>query len=513
MKKSPLILIVLMLSSFFVMSSYSVAIPAQPNLAKDFALSTDYATHEDSITSFSETSEDDTLLYPDGLLTDAFLATGGDTGFGNTYVVDASYFVTVADSELEFDDVFEGLGMIAGDQAVGYFEYSVYAHLQVGGDTCEIYYSDDGVSWSGAFEDIDSTGWHNDTQVFDEEYTTTWYLKFETDMDIDYIHLQFFLDPIPNQNVYTETFVDVSDWTATEGAITTDNDVGTISALGDDAYDISYSDTLSFPSGALNYYIEFRHKESTTNGAVCLFQLTESNGGGGANRKTISWSESTEWTTEKFIINVAGSIESIKWYVKASSAIDAEIDYIRIGASDLMGWQHDGSTLEGLIPKNEFSFLTTDGDTLNFSAVGGTGYWELMLDTTTTLSYFDPSYYPFMKYKINAVHDDNSDGNVWTLRHYYDGGNYYAPVETDIAGTFYENLLAGTGGSNDRYKFRIWCNEDEWFTMDYMKMYSIANYTITQGASTAITDYLFVDSGALNVVCPTVSNGSCDDPL
>ena len=115
MKKSPLILIVLMLSSFFVMSSYSVAIPAQPNLAKDFALSTDYATHEDSITAFSETSEDDTLLYPDGLLTDAFLATGGDTGFGNTYVVDASYFVTVADSELEFDDVFEGLGMIAGD--------------------------------------------------------------------------------------------------------------------------------------------------------------------------------------------------------------------------------------------------------------------------------------------------------------------------------------------------------------------------------------------------------------
>ena len=88
-KRTILLAFLLMLyigPSLFAPSSYHTGTPTEPNTGKEFSLSAYGDESLESITSFTETLEDDVLFYPDALLNDTIILASDGTGdFGDSY--------------------------------------------------------------------------------------------------------------------------------------------------------------------------------------------------------------------------------------------------------------------------------------------------------------------------------------------------------------------------------------------------------------------------------------------
>lgn len=521
MKKRSLLSLVFLMFLYigpliFTVSDGHTAILAEQNIGKDFTTSANGDESPQSITSFSETLPDDVLFYPDGLLIDS----ESSPTWGGLWLGDASdgtegnLFYSGADSQPDEDGAIEtGISYSGTYPSISFvLDLTVTAYSKTGGTTS----IDIGVMlWSGV-------GSGSEDLIFTQELTGTGAILVTGETSLtaiesflvnityagapsgDYVNItidsyQYEYQTVLSADSYAESFADISDWTNVDGTITSNGDVGAIEALGDDAYDSAYTDVPSYPSGAENYYIEFRHKENTTTGAYCLFQLLSSDGGAGTNRKTISFTESTSWTTEKFIINVAGSIESIKWFVRASVPIKAELDYLRIAPADELGWQHDGSTTSGIITTYNCT-VTSDGDQLNVTGTDGAyGYIEIDIDPTTTRTYIEETYYPFIEMNITSV---QAVGNAGLPRLWGGDGTQYIPSATwfTSAGMIRANIIAGSSG--DPYLLRLYVVTDASYLIDYVKIYSIANFTYSDYGC-AITEYLYVDSGVLSGISDT----------
>ena len=487
-----------------------------------------------SITSFSETLPDDVLFYPDAFYdpimdycnSSSTVNQGAETNsYTDTQATGGNAWESYDGTEeyhVEFYMLFTIPDLGGSIDGIGLNTYVKYTGAS-GGWSIDINFWD-GAAWVGGVDETDAITytWVNTTS-YDAGTWSSNTIKVrvrcedandEVTLYIDYAEITIdYMMTLSDSDHYAESFAGVDDWseeanTANAASFTTNGDILDFSITFDDAgneYAVYATDiSLTIPAGGS---IEYRYKIDNATAVNGYFRMHDGvnliSGGLASELDSEDWE--TVKVSESEITDAdydAGEELYIWIYLDdAPAEIDSGtyhmwFDYARVSPSNEAGWQHDGSTIEGFAPQNEYCVLSTDGDLLNFSADGETAFWDILFDPTATLAYLDPDYYQFSKYKIDSVHDDNSDGNIWTIRYYFDGGNYYAPPETDIAGTFYENLLAGAGGSNDRYKIRIWCNADEWFTLDYFKIYSIANFTVSQ-SGVGTDDYLYVDSGTL----------------
>lgn len=436
------------------------------------------------------------------VLSEPYFATGGDTGFGNTYVVDSDNFTV--DGVLEFSYYASNISSLVS------FTYAIYG---VSDGTIFVHYSSDGVDYgSGPFDAITSEGWYNGTgttALGSLENTGIGYVWFVTNSEstINYMELSFTYIPVSN---YGEGFSDVSDWA---GFDSTDGDIAYWDTAGDDSYKEVYTDVPSFVN-CEGLYIEWRIKAnvSTVNGRVIgYFDATlEGDDRVFQSSNNQEGAVSTSWQTFKYYLpnsedfyDITKAFVRLRLFYRASSNARISLDYIRVGPSNEMGWQHDGSTILGVTTGYDIS---TDGDLMTFTNnVAGVHTWDIYIDATTTQSKIERDYYPMLEFKIDSVVDGDSDGFVWLLRSYSDSGTYdnLPPTVgsyTDATGIFRVNL-AETVTALDPYRFRFYLqDENDSLTLDYIKMYSIANFSsYSAHASIDLDDVFFVDNGVLNI--------------
>ena len=322
--------------------------------------------------------------------------------------------------------------------------------------------------------------------------------------------VMFYPDNETHGTGYAEGFNDIGDWAwynnDAEDSFGTDGDVAYVDFSGSSgSYDWTGIQTDS-PSISGPFYCEFRTKRNTTGASIQVGVFTADARGGSSQYS--GWKNPTlgTWTTYKFLVTLSG-VESILVYgYSATVQAKIEFDYIRIGPATEMGWQHDGSTTAGVTNDGQTDVVytaTSDGDilTLNATNTGAhIGYvrFYLSFDTTTTAAELEMDYYQFaaVKYRLK-----NKDASAFHFRSSYDV-KYHS---YNVPGIFNEwvtarwNHPAGAGSSSDG---TLWIDgylqaaESYEYEIDYAKIYSIANFTVTQsGAGT--DDYLYVSSGAL----------------
>lgn len=298
-----------------------------------------------------------------------------------------------------------------------------------------------------------------------------------------------------SSSVYAEAFADVSDWTTSDVSISTDGDVATITENGAGDNGIAYY-TFPVTQDFVGYYYEVR--ATVESGAGWKLKYYDS---------SASWWYDFFYTvdsgTRKGIITSAGNdIDRIGIYVTGEGKW-VKPDYLRIGPADEMGWQHDGSTTAGVEDDGNTHFdyyMSSDGDILNLTsvrnnatAVDVSADFHFYYDTTSTKTDLETDYYMFfeMRYKTTFCY----------AYLYADGKQTYKQLTGDNEWhTVRINLYPGTGTALANVKLNVDYTSALGRTkstfIEWMKFYSIANWSITQsGAGT--DDYLYVEDGVL----------------
>ena len=165
-----------------------------------------------------------------------------------------------------------------------------------------------------------------------------------------------------------------------------------------------------------------------------------------------------------------------------------------------MGWQHDMSTLEpisasgGLIDDS-----STDGDKINFTnnaSSAAAEYSNIFYDATSINAAGSFTYYQFLEISISDVGDTADDDAVWLLRLHDSDGAYENLIGyTADIGIFRLNLPSITPIDLEYLRFYVH-RPDDWVQVDYIKLYSIAEYTVSTSSTTS-DDYLYVSEGVL----------------
>ncbi len=160
---------------------------------------------------------------------------------------------------------------------------------------------------------------------------------------------RFYIMTLADSDHYAEPFNDVSDWGSTLSNHGTDGDVGYYDIPNDNGYDYFYTDDISLPIGS--YYVEIRIRDNVTAGSgMGGFYLWSGDDPSGSSLSVFGLIYlANEWTTYRCYIETTWVIECVSWrYRDATNAERVSIDYLRIGNSTSMGWQHDGSTTAGV---------------------------------------------------------------------------------------------------------------------------------------------------------------------
>lgn len=524
-----LILVLSLYSAQNLSASYgSATIPAQPNMSKDFAISNyeyEYNTSSYSITSFSETLEDDVFYTPDGFYDDTIVlaSEGGGEATNNDW----------ADS-LHVDGyrwtIFSGLGLeyasFAGDYNIEGFDFAIYGlALGGGGGGGNISIKDASTSeWIALLDTTNTTEqWYNGTYFgpISDYYPPRIYLVAEGygggAISIDYMEIRFYYLPLikPDgdagiglQEHYGNSFTNISgfgwDTTYNESgdSFATDGDVFTIGANWDGGTDLDLLvlNNISVPFHQ-GYVIEIRLKVSSTTGDWTL-QLEESDhvDGSWQDRWYHSLPETTSWSTIKYHFDEMtqfgtpeGDIEALSFYCRTySTSIDFEIDYIRIGPSYEMGFQRDCSKIDDVTVVSGGT-LSTDGDRFTFSGTDAL-YDEVQfkIDSTTTEADLKIADYPFLRVRWVApttqecqiqVYDENGAGYAYSLT---ETGSW-------VTTTINVDALVTAGSYVSRIDFHDGKDNSQSFQIDYIKLYGIANFTITQSGA-GLDTILYVDT-------------------
>ncbi|HUW45529.1 MAG TPA: hypothetical protein VMW50_07005, partial [Dehalococcoidia bacterium] len=152
----------------------------------------------------------------------------------------------------------------------------------------------------------------------------------------------------------------------------------------------------------------------------------------------------------------------------------------------------DGSTTAGAEAVAGYGgTITSDGNELSLISDADGSRFNINVDMTTTRTTFNPNYYPMLeiKYNLSDIGDNvlilvNCTTGVLTLQSY-----------TTISDTTVRyNLLAKTAGGF--YGFIFYGYSSQTLKIDYIKAYSIANYTYT-GTGTSTDDVLYVSDDTL----------------
>lgn len=446
-----------------------------------------------------------TLAQETDILTGPQFAIDGDTGYSHTYEVDDSYFSPVLGTEiLEFE--------YGPSSPIEYFNYSVYGNST---DYVALYYADDNVGpWTEYFVLVDDTtlDWYNGTEydvstLADISTSGTFYVYFDFMSNIDYISISFCYAVLGN-NSYAESFADISEWslfssTAADEGIGTDGDVAEVWSVNDAHPNVVVyeADIENIDLSTANYYIEYAAYTENTSASRPQFYFLYSDA---STRWFTSILEEDMRVNKQYCADTTKTVNKLMMVLNSrSDAISGNssvyFDYVRIGISEEMGWQDDCSTIERF---DEWALgnnctVSSDGDKVNITTAGTTGNYALWyFDSTSTESYMDLEYYPFIEFSISRV----NYGGAWYMRvfnatDYEDiAGSQGSPLST--TGIFRYNVGSTSLDMFRRVGFYA-AESGDWLTLDYVKLFNIANYTVTQ-SSTTIDDILYVEDGILH---------------
>jgi len=501
-------------------------VSASTNYADDITVDYAYLTVTKAYDGeFRETLPDDVLYYPDSLRhtacdgpldSDPFMS--GD--YWDTWEDDASYLTVDSSFSMGINLIFnitEYANFIVDNATLSIFlRWQVV--MQGGGDNPQMYWAiwdfgDSSYDIVYSYSLTTTLNFENreESITFDEKYVNaTNHVRFivysnstyADDITVDYAY-------ITATNDYTEPFSDVSDWTGTSWdageSFTTDGDVGTFATEGDAASDSDYIYSNSINVSSADWdHIEMRYKVNSTDSYYWRMYILDADSSTlTEGRNTYNIPEYTSWGTYRWhrndliatIDDFNGDIESIHIRGRNDEDIDVEleIDYLRIGSSDEMGWQHDGSTISGLDDVSN-GIVTSDGDEVTFTANAGEYGWiEIWPDRTSTATMINTNYYPFLEFSVTEATTD------WYLRaDWSDASSTSLHALNDDTGIFRYNLRSISGGKDlKKCYFRVQNDNGKNVTFDYLKYYSIANYTVTE-SSTTTDDVLYVEDGILH---------------
>ena len=347
-----------------------------------------------------------------------------------------------------------------------------------------------------------------------------------------------FVDVI-NITGYAESFTDVSDWAESDSypweageSISTDGDIGTLSAEGDGDNDIDgFYTNVSLVTVP---YFEIRYKLSSLDADFVYLYCVQD-----GTDPHIALVESTEWVTRGVKIDEwigpapPTNPTEILIIIRADADIDIdmEIDYDRAGPVNESGWGHDGSTTQGIETDSSADWTysySTDGDKLtieyNRTGAGADNFGEVYLpyDTTDTQCGLELDYYPLFSITYQITSFDASVDSYFWLYPKIDGkaagvGEGFIQDSITAQTTGHMNAKAMTGSSSQNRLALFFRSDTQYdsatLVIDCAKAYSIANYTVTQsGAGT--DDYLYVDSGILYCVGTSFTSITLDyDPM
>jgi len=472
-------------------------------LESQFITSSDGDESASSIDVFEETLPDDVLFYPDGgFLNDtvnlasagSYQGTGQTNTYTSTFVMDDTKWevtnTTVTNSLVTMfmnftipsgtlEDVRVSLYICARDGAQG--------SVTINENLVSLYDSTDG--WTDLSNvNTPSLGWVNFTNTNARYFDSSVVMlkvfinatdpTFSINLLCDYAEVKFSYMTLSSGN-YAESFADVSDWTGSTleatDSFTTDGDVLSFKynwASASDA-DIIYTNS---PSGVYPY-IEVRYRYNTTAGSTISLRGSSADGMEGTWLYSLALTKTTTWTTLKAYWGTNTTpveclfIYSVSTY---SQQVNLQFDYIRASNSTSMGWQHDGSTTQGITPYS--GSYSSDGE--NVTILTGNIDFDKEMGST--------SYYPFLEININAL------SGYWLLAVWIGSTQYVIQSTSYSSGTFRYNIRSQASGEITRIRLYVGTN----LSMYYIKLYSIANYTVTL-TGTSTDDVLYVDSDIL----------------
>jgi len=496
------------------LSDYGFISPAEQNIIEDFVLSGDGDESPDSIPDFSETLDDDVLHYQDsdGMLDqDANLSdsyyysscseagswVAGYSGAWNGGVTSSDSILTLnhtggADNIGDAENSHLSISTVTANAYKVYTNFSYSAngtvgnlHLTISGTPVTILYIDT----------YSQSTWHAVNQTLTACTTLTtlnYHVELSTgvslELMVDYIAI------VPDtcyyesaSTHYAESFAGIDDWTTSDTSITSDGDLANITENGAGSTGRAYAsfDSTDF----FEYYYEFSISTMTATTANLEFW----DGSAYNTLRTF-----TAAGTYKGIISDsdAETMQRIGFLV-GSEGGNLKPDYLRISKSNDTGWQHDGSTTQGISQVGGGTF-SSDDDYISLTADADGSRFDFFIDSTATTANLDPDYYPFVKMRFHA--DDVGVGDILKLEYYTSGVGYVELQAQEVitSQTMRWNLRAGT--SNDIQKLRVWVYISQTIRVDFLGAYSIANYTVTQQSGIGTDEYFYCDSGVLNVV-------------
>lgn len=488
-----------------------IGIVADQNMNKEFLQSEYGDISNESIDVFSETLESDIMYYPDGALnsytnySDAgSYDPSGSGDYEDTHALDATYFYATSSGSPY--DAYLYLNVTFSDDTVQYqyFEVNMYGKIDF---TYSAAYTDNSLYAynfvTASYEDIgnfvvDNTlGWINTT--CGNPNSNILVLKYEcedTDGDskiyVDYLEVIAYYADYSDEHAYIETFEDVSEWQYLSGdVLTSDGDLGIKTHNGDATYDGDWIDTPSIPSG---YYFQIVFRCSVAGSTGLRVRIFDDTYPSGTNTRIINSFVDTEFKTETVYCTQA--IESFRVLFATNQVSQLEIDYIRIFRSNETGWQHDGSSIRGI----EFTGDTTaysNDDYVRLYSESGDGEAIIYPDATDTTHMISTEEYPFLEFSFGY--------GIATFPSIYsffvglsDGSNETILNNSAERGIFTINIHALAGGLDIVcFYFSFFDYGTNAIDFDYIKLYSIANFTLTSGASTTVDDYLYCEDNSL----------------
>ena len=500
----------------------NVTIPGGEN--KQFVTAGEGDESTDSIYSFSETSDDDSYLFPDydlPYIENMANITDWTLGSGESWSSDGEIGTWVITGDGGWDNIFTNdIALTVGTGS--YVEYRIRTNETT---TSAVN------GWLFGYTEDNKAGDQIAIQP-SRFYATTVFTtyKFECNaagaieslmlffraqagrdakVEIDFL----LFDDSPAEMgeldyIYAEGMTNVTDWaegSINEGAetISSDDDIMTIACDGNGNNDADYFySTISVPYSDV-YIIEIRSKVSDlTADSYKLYISDAFDGVGGlpAPYKSYTLTESTTWTTDRFVIDkdwteengvIGATILTVLIRTQCDNGISPSfyVEYILISPSDETGFSYDMSLDETVDTRHLSEYngeATSDGDKITFVQSGANARLDIFFDYAGAGTYclLDPDYYPMVEFKITAVLQAFSLGFIH-------GNGTYEILESEISsiGTYRYNIKGTT--SNDYMGLTIDAVLDS-VTLDWGQAFGIANYTYSQG-SAGINDYAYTN--------------------
>jgi len=509
-----------------------------------FAPSADGDESTESLTSFSETLADDTRYYPDSEDYESICTTSGnwlalDGSTNDTWIVSARSGYQdaeiVSDSDLliawAWDSYEAGAQenvhyashlatevILANQKLWAYIRLDEnelrfrffycnnsggvpadhdYGDWYQPGDTDWHEYCDDpGSELSGNITFVGIQLQWNGAIRFAETNDTLWcdWLQFSEFVPCDF-----------SDSSYTESFTDIGDWFwyagEAEDEISTNGDAMAAEFANDGSGNSDYLYTYS-PSFTEvgTYYIMARYRMNTTTGpSVSMYARSIDATGGGTLTSLGSYTRTTDWTTSRWVVTTTVAMEAFYFYTSFTTHSDFifYVDWLRIWDGGILesGWAHDGSTTHNITILAGGS-VSTDGDYLSLVSDADSATFDFFIDpteSTGSLRGMLGSLFPFMEIGINS--GDIGDDIMIQVQTSSEAWGTIQSKTTITSSTMRFNHVVPTSGGYIG-KFRIWAYSSQTLRIDYMKIYTIANWTISQ-SQCEVADYLYVSSSAL----------------